>query len=378
MTRQGDRRHLGALALSVCMGVAATTASGASFYKRPDVFAFRPSEKRGGQTVDRFGPVGIGIELTLPAFGMQIRNVEKDSPADKTGKLKKGQIIESINGEKLADIDPRIQLGNMITKAEAGDGVIRLMVKESPDAKAEEVVVRIPALGAYSKTWPRNCAKSDRIVRDLADYLRTREDFALSHLAGPAMLFMLSTGEEKDLDVVRGWIRKVVDTYRTPADVAPIQNWTVGYCGVPLCEYYLRTGDRSILPAIKMVADHAKWDMYNDGWAHGTYQGRRGPDARMAFPYMSGGHINACGVHVVTFLLMAKECGVDVDGPTLQRSFKQFFRFAARGNVPYGDGIPEQSFVDNGKTGGLAFTMAAAANLTPGGEKSVYAQARDN
>lgn len=43
----------------------------------------------------------------------------------------------------------------------------------------------------------------------------------------------------------------------------------------------------------------------------------------------------------------------------------------------YGDGLPENYFIDNGKTGALTFTMAAAASLMPDGESSVYAKARD-
>ena len=54
-----------------------------------------------------------------------------------------------------------------------------------------------------------------------------------------------------------------------------------------------------------------------------------------------------------------------------------FYRFAGRGNNPYGNGRPEIAFVDNGKHGNLALAMAAAASLTPDGEKSVYAVARD-
>ncbi len=58
------------------MSVAVGSATGASFYERPGVFAFRPNEKRAGQTICRFGPAGIDIELTLPAFGMKIKDVE--------------------------------------------------------------------------------------------------------------------------------------------------------------------------------------------------------------------------------------------------------------------------------------------------------------
>ena len=90
------------------------SATADSFYKNPHgLFSTRPSETKSLQSIDRFGPVGIGLELRQPAFTMHIVNIEKGSPAEACGKLKKGQIIETINGQKLADIDPRIQLGQV-------------------------------------------------------------------------------------------------------------------------------------------------------------------------------------------------------------------------------------------------------------------------
>ena len=76
--------------------------------------------------VRNFGPVGIGINLKRPGMTMEISNVEKGSPAEATGKLKKGQIIESINGVVLKDIDPRFILGDIISKAESKGAKIRL------------------------------------------------------------------------------------------------------------------------------------------------------------------------------------------------------------------------------------------------------------
>ena len=357
----------------------AISAPADSFYKRGDLFAFRPAENRDGQTIDRLGPIGIGIELTLPAFGMKIRNVEEGSPAAATGELRPGQIIETINGQRLADIDPRIQLGDLITAAEASDGRVVFVVRDAEDAEPRTVEVRIPALGAYSETWPMDCEKSDRIVRDLADWVRGRNTNDLSLAAGQAMLFMLSTGEEEDLDVVRQWAAALVRRYRDAPEIT-VHNWILGRAGIALGEYYLRTGDAAILPVISKLADCARWGLYNDGWAHGLYQGQRNRErARMAFPYMGGGHMNACGVHIPAFLMLARESGADVDDATLLRSLRQMFRFAARGNVAYGDQIPEQSFVDNGKTGGLAFTLAAATNLAPTPEMAeMYGNARDN
>jgi len=327
------------------------------YYKEPPQFHYTPDPTAPRNEIGRLGPLGLGLELLQPAFTMKISTVEEGSPAALTGKLKNGQFIASINGEVLKDIDPRVQLGNLITKIEATDGIVRLMIKDTPAAAAYPVEFKIPVLGAYSDSWPLNCPKSDAIVRNFADYL-DRADTA----GWGAALFLLSTGEEKDLALVRRWFSGKLGTDN------PGFPWSIGYTGPAICEYYLRTGDASVLPAIQSRCDYLKRTIYNGSW-----MGRGAAN----YGYMAGGHMNAAGVHALTFLLMAKECGVDVDEHTLQTSLQHFFRYVGRGNVPYGDGLPEGGYTDNGRVGGLAFAMQAAANLTPDGENSVYAKARD-
>jgi hypothetical protein len=336
-----------------------------NYYKEQPQFHSYPDPNSPRYPIKRLGPIGIGLDLRKPNFTMFISNIEKGSPAEASGKLKKGQLIESINGITLKDKDPRIILGDLITNIEK-TGSAKLMVKDSKTAKAKQVVIKIPALGVYSKSWPDNCKKSDTIVRKCADTLAKHKESVGVGLDG-AMLFLLSTGEEKDLEVVRGWIKKLVAKYKD-SETINTYPWFAGYNGPALCEYYLRTGDESILPVIEKIADYLKRTIYNGSW-----MGRGGA----SYSYMGGGHMNAAGVHCVAFLLMAKECGVNVDEHTLQSSLLHFFRFAGRGNVAYGDGVPEGGMVDNGRVTGLAYAMAAAANLTPEGEQSVYAKARD-
>jgi len=340
---------LGAIAFTY----ATASAQESSFYKESHgLFSTRPSETKSLQSIDRFGPVGIGIELIQPAFTMRIKNVEEGSPAEASGKLKPGQIIEKINGQPLKDIDPRIQLGQILAAAEATDGVIKFEIK----GETQPVAVKIPVLGAYSKTWPLNCPKSDKIVRQVADYLSSPK--ANQGLADIGMLFLLSTGDDKDLEVVRNWARKA------PAHSYP---WYVGYGGIGLAECYLRTGDPEILARIQEWVDSAAKSQHNDAWAG------RGS----ALTGYGKGHLNASGTHCVTFLLLAKECGANVPDHTLHGALRHFYRYAGRGNNPYGDDRPFTGFVDNGKNGKLAIAMAAAAALTPDGENSVYARARD-
>ena len=327
-----------------------------AFYKEPTLFSTAPAEEKSVNTIERFGPVGMAMELHQPAFTMVAGTIEPGSPAEAAG-LKKGQVIESINGQTLKDIDPRIQLGEILAQAEAKDGIVKFAIKGG----AAPVEVKIPVLGAYSKTWPLDCPKSDKIVRGFADYISKPE--SNKGFADAGMLFLLSTGEEKDLAPVKAWVHSL-DPKKTTGYA-----WHLGFGGLALCEYYLRTGDPVALPVIEGWVAAAKKGEYLDGWAG------RGGVVKLGY---GNGHLNAGGTAVVTFLLLAKQCGVEVDESLLNRTLVHFFRYAGRGINPYGDDRPETSFVDNGKHGNLAFTMAAAALLTPEGEKSIYAKARDN
>jgi len=341
--------------IPLVVGLTTCMAMSDSFYKDPALFSMRPDEKKSSTTVARFGPVGMSVELIQPAFTIKVGMIEEGSPAAAAG-LKPGQIVESINGETLKDIDPRIQLGNMITAAEAGDGTLKFAIK----GEAAPVVVKIPALGAYSKTWPLDCPKSDKIVRNFADYLK--KPGSNKGFADIGMLFLLSTGDESDLAFVRNWAR----SQKGAAGSA----WYIGYGGLALCEYYLRTGDQAVLPAIQARADRLVEMENNGGWAG------RGPLAALTYGG-GGGHLNAAGTLAAGYLLFAKECGAKIPDETLLRVLAHFYRFSGRGNVPYGNNKPESGYTDNGKNGKLAYVMSAAANLTPDGEKSVYARARD-
>jgi C-terminal processing protease CtpA/Prc len=102
----------------------------AEYYQEPPQFHFTPDPAAPRTEIGRLGPIGLALELRKPNFTIYIKSVEAGSPAAATEKLKPGQIIESINGEVLKDIDPRVQLGNMITRIEATDGVVKFMIKD--------------------------------------------------------------------------------------------------------------------------------------------------------------------------------------------------------------------------------------------------------
>ena len=255
----------------------------------------------------------------------------------------------------------------MITEAEAKDGVVKMMVKDDPDAAAQEVVVKIPVLGAYSETWPVNCPKSDKIVRNFADFLAANKDSTEIGLDG-ALLFLLSTGEEKDLEVVRGWMKKLVENYKDAGNDRDLS----------LVRRLHRPGLLRILPAHRRrigaaghqedgrlpQADHLQRPLDRPRRRDLQLHGRRPPQRRRRalrdLP-ADGQGVRRRGGRAHAAKLAATTSTASPDTATW----------------PTATTCPKAALSTTARPSGLAFTMAAAATLHPDGEKSVYAKARD-
>ena len=150
------------------------------------------------------GPTGA--KAWLDTYEFRVAVVDEGSPAE--GLLKKGDRIVGVGWTTFGPhADPRMTVGAAVTRAEAGDGVIAFDVRRGERALRVEVVV--PALGAYSGTWPYDCEKSRTILRNACEYLAEAQfpDGHLvsdSHMATPftGTLF-LATGDERYLDGAR-------------------------------------------------------------------------------------------------------------------------------------------------------------------------------
>jgi Family of unknown function (DUF6288) len=313
-------------------------------------------------TLGSFGPTGVEIAIQRD-LSMKVTGVQAGSPAE--GRFEKGQVITSINSRKLpADpLDQAKLLSELINSAEGADGVLKFAVD------GNEVEIKIPVLGVYGKTWPVDCEKSRKIIRSHAGYLArlAKEQGLGAHTLydGLAILALLSTGEESDLEVVRGIYAKRMNGFASTDTGA--HSWHNGYQGIAACEYYLRTGDKSVIPLINAICESArKWQVHG-GWTHWA--------TSVNTQYTAGGLMNPAGTNILTTLLLARHCGAKVDEGTLQRALLLFYRFAGHGSNPYGDHRPEAGYgSNNGKTEMLAMAMQAASLASNG--KS-YELARD-
>lgn len=324
-----------------------------------------------------FGHVGVtGLKLRIyEGSTITVEETVPGTPA--AGKFTKGEVITGVNGVALKGNNPFIVMGSTLTSAEAMDGKLVFEVREAGGLKIKQVELQIPVLGAYSETWPLNCAKSRAIIKQAAAYYAATKKYAdgsdedspgeyASHGIGGALaaLFLLSTGDDQYLPRVKDYVDHLANNVKKIGD----STWNNGYNGIVCAEYYLRTGDKSVLPALQYYCDNAKeHQFFGVGWGHGERTINPG--------YTAGGLMNPAGSQVATTLLLAGECGVKVDEPTMIGALRQWYRFAGHGSVPYGDHRAEGGAGSNGKDGMGAAMMQAACGAT--GNIDSYRQARD-
>ena len=358
-----------ALVVAVCSQFSGGTALGAvaqtPYYTEPHVYQLRPSLKKEEFLLGNVGVSGLLVNI----YNGVIIKVDKTLPnTPAAGKFTSDQIITGVNGVKFLGRNAIVILGKALTRAEATDGVLVFDVKDDEQSPEKQVKISIPVLGSYGETWPLNSAKSKQIIHDAAEFYSTDQNFKKNFFAKKEMggalacLFLLSTGEDKYLPCVKEYFGQFLP------DVSKIghHTWYNGYNGIACAEYYLRTGDKSVLPILQYYCDDAKLrQSYGCGWGHWGLT--PGPG------YVAGGLMNPAGAQVLTTLLLAKECGLNVDEKTLLGSLRFFYHFSGKGTVPYGDHRGEGGLGSNGKDGMIAASMQIASGAS--GDTTLYRQA---
>jgi len=145
--------------------------------------------------------------------------------------------------------------------------------------------------------------------------------------------------------------------------------WHYSFANIFLAEYYLITGDRSVLPEIRRMSTLlVKGQGPMGTWGH-TF-------AEYDKDRLRGyGAVNAAGLPVSISLVLARECGLKFKGldEAIEESSTFFRRHVGIGAIPYGDGPPNLQFGhdDNGKNSAAAILFSLL-----GDEKSTRYYAR--
>ena len=283
--------------------------------------------------------------------------VAPDSPA--AGVLKVDDVVLGI-GAKAFGEDARRALGRAIDPAEE-TGKLHLLIWRG--GRKMTVTLHLKILGAYSKTWPSNCRKSQAIVRQGCQWIASTE---LKGIPGDiGALALLASGDKQYLPKVKAYAHSVATLKRELKFETQRGHfcWGWGYRTIFLAEYYLATGDKLVLPTLHAYAlEIARCQSRAGTWGH---QG--------AMPKVNGGKlhgrlggygaVNAAGLPCFVGMVLATEkCGID--DPAIEsavRTSSRFFSFYAnKGAIPYGFHDPRMvDHDDNGKNcmGAFAFDL---------------------
>jgi lysophospholipase L1-like esterase len=297
-----------------------------------------------GATGARGWMYNIRLHTSL-ARQISITDVASGSPSE--GLLQKGDVLLGVAGVPF-DRDPRKQLGEALTTAEAGDGKLGLI--RWRDGQVEKIAVQVPVLGSYSPTAPYDCPKSEKILNEAAEKLaeRMRKDGYEKQNPIPRALNalgLLATGDKKYHPLLKReaeWAAK----YNNMG----FATWYFGYLTTFLSEYILATGDDSVLPGLRWMAmEAAKGQSAVGTWGH------KYADENGRLP--GYGMMNSPGVPLTIGLVLAREAGVkDPEVQTAIERSNTFLKFyIGKGAIPYGDHAPNLfGHEDNGKNGMVA------------------------
>ncbi len=317
----------------------------------------------GGDHIQPVGASGIIVRFD-GATPPEVQEVRPGAPA--AGKIIKGDLIVGVNGVLLEEKTRSNVLGRALTKAEATDGKLVFDVKPGKKGKVKQVTIRIPVLGAYSKTWPVNCGKSKAIIEKAAAFYGAKGRLTKHDMASAlTCLFLLSTGDDRYVPRVKEYFARFLDDPKKVGE----QSWYNGWNGVAVAEYYLRTGDKSVLPLLQHYCNDARdRQVYGVGWGHWGEPGSPGYEA-------GGGMQHSAGNQMLLTLVLGKVCGVNVDDKALVGALRHWYRFVGRGAIPVSDTRYWATLRSAGRDGMTACVMQVASLAE--GDVSIYKRATE-
>lgn len=292
-----------------------------------------------------------------------VTHVGAASPAD--GVVNVDDVILGVEGRPFKD-DARKSLALAIQDAEtdAKGGVLKLTV--SRGGQVLELALKLAVMGYYSDTAPWNCAKS-KLILDEACKVLEKEELKTNWTGSIQGLALLATGNPDYLPKLRDFARSLaaleVDPDKKPDGTTWGNTWDLGYRNLFLCEYFLITRDREVLPAIEkstlsLTRGQSMYGTFGHGFAGLTEDGKFNGSVP---PY---GPVNMAGLPANLSIILGKKCGVkspEVD-QAISRAAGFFGYYAGKGAIPYGEHEPWPYHENNGKCSLTAVMFAAMGN----------------
>jgi hypothetical protein len=262
-------------------------------------------------------------------------------------------------------------------QSKSASGKLKLMVLRGKKSISVDLDIGND-YGSFSSTFPSACPKSDRILRELLDYI-TKQQNDDGSFGDPvhntfSALTLLGTGDKKHLPAVKRNLRHLCDSIaRLDEDTkqAGLMNWTYTGTAIVLCEYYLITSEKWVLPELERIRDllyHGQYldmsqinpkvkESHPDDYPKGPRQAHGGWGHNPGFE--GYGPIAMITAQAALSYSLMHHCGIEIDRKRLDAAYAFLKRGTAKnGYVNYGDSASDpDDWADMGRTGatGIAF-----------------------
>jgi hypothetical protein len=315
---------------------------------------------------------------------LEVMYVFEGTPA--AAGLKVGDKIIGANGRRFAEAHkfgygvskfgyegPMMDFGNAL---EASAGKVlkgKLVIEVVRAGQSKRVDLKLPTkYGQYSKTYPYDCPKTDRILQELYAYLiRKQRDNGLwsgrPHINAFAALALMGGGRREYMPAVKKAVQAMARSTTNQTSFGGLSSWKYGMYGATLGEYYLLTGEKWVPRELQEINEWLfKAQAPNGGWGHR--------------PHNVVGEGNGYGaICVITMQCkmawsLMQRCKLTVD----PKRFEAAHAFVVKGTNKFGyvwykdGGAGNSRYADMGRTGAAAL----AHYLSPSGGKVYHDYAK--
>jgi hypothetical protein len=318
---------------------------------------------------------------------LEVMYVFKDTPAAAVGGLRVGDKIIGVNGRRFTTAHkfgygvgkfgyegPMMEFGNALEASVGKTAAGKLTIEVVRAGQNKRVDLKLPmTYGQYSKTYPYNCPKSDRIMLELCNYLvRKQRDNGMwsgrPHINAFAALALMGSGRREYMPAVKKAVQAMAKSTSSEIKIGGLPAWQYGLYGAALSEYYLLTGEKWVPGELQEISEWMfKAQAPAGGWGHGPW-------------ITTGAKGNGYGpICVITMQCkmawsLMQRCKLKVD----PKRFQAAHTFAVKGTNSFGyvwykdGGAGNSGYADMGRTGAAAL----AHYLSPSGGKVYYDYAK--
>ncbi len=265
---------------------------------------------------------------------------------------------------------PVVELADALEACQGMSGTGRLTLTVRRGQETINVDLNIgKTYGSYAATYPAGCPKSEKVLKELLDFI-SRQQTAEGSFGDPvhntfSALAMLASGEKRYLPDIERNLRHVCKSIQVSDEDRKhgLMNWTYMGAAIVLSEYYLATKKAWVLPELQKIRDLLDAGQYlnmsqvdpkvspddrpkgpasaHGGWGHNPGFEGYGPIAMLT----------AQGA--LSYALMQR-CGIKIDRARLDAAYEFLKKGSGRnGYVWYADapGGEPDDWADMGRTG---------------------------